>query len=440
MLALIVSITAGFSQAGIATAAERAKKTKPTEAVENNKAVEIVRKAKPASEEAVASFSDRDEKNNEYPMLDITGSFQFQYIKANTDPQINEMNIRRLNLSVVARVNEKVSLIVEPEYGKGMPTTRDAYITFDVSAAPVNLKNSGALAGNMAIYAGNHRVPFSAEALQNDINLRFVERNLTSQISPDRMVGLSFVRTMLEKKLTIQAGVWNSNLNSKAEANLINNNLGDNQIFASNTGTTGSTIAIKAFRLGYSTAGRDNFYARGNGFSEDENFKGEKSMGYGFSYYGSTVAATAAAATAALTGLNGAKAYEADMSIRYAKLSAEIEYANRNLDWWQYNPTTLSVAVSSAQTSYSVQASYLVTENISVALRKESFAYDGSGQVLKGAYGQDKDDWTTVGVNYYSNDLNTKIQGNYILKSETMPVGVAEPSNNTLLIQSTTYF
>ena len=443
MLVLTVAMTVAFSQAGNATAAEQGKRKKTVESLEQTLKILPASEGKIISANTMnmVSASDEDATGSEHILLDINGSMQFQYIKVNADPQINEMNIRRFNLSVIAQVNEKVSLIVEPEYGKSMPATRDAYATFDISGTPVNLKNSGAYAGSLVIFAGNHRVPFSAEALQNDINLRFVERNLTSQISPDRMVGLSFVRAMLDKKLTVQVGVWNSNLNSKAEANLINNRLGDNQIFAPITGTTtGSTIAIKAIRVGYSTAGRANFYDRSKGFSEDENFKGETNMGYGFSYYNSSVATTGAAATAALTGFNGARAYEADMSIRIGKLSAEIEYANRSLDWWQYNPATLSVAVNSVQTSYSVQASYLVMENMSVALRKESFSYDGSGQVLKGAYGQDKDDWTTVGVNYYSKDLNTKIQGNYILKNESMPVGAVEPSNNTLLIQSTTYF
>jgi len=394
-----------------------------------------------ASDRKVVAESDEDAINIEYPMLDITGSFQFQYIKANGTPQINEMDIRRFNLSVLAQVNERVSLLLEPEYGKDMPAIRDAYVTFDVSGTPVNLKNTGKYAGNMEIYAGNHRVPFSAEVLQNDINLRFVERNLTSVISPDRMVGLSVVRTMLDKKLILQGGVWNSNINSKSEGtNLQNSRLGDNQIFATNTGSAASNIAIKAFRVGYSTAGRDNFYTRGKGFGEDENFKGEKSMAYGLSYYNSSAATTVASTASAV--LNGASAYEADMLLRYGKLSAEIEYAKRNLDWWQLVllPTSHSVAVSSAQTSYTVQASYLVMENMSVALRKESFVYDGTGQVLKGAFGQDKDDWTTIGLNYYSHDLNTKIQGNYILKREDMPAGIDAPSNDTLLIQATTYF
>lgn len=376
----------------------------------------------------VLSEKDLDAINSEYPKLDIYGSFQFQYAKAtgnaNTN-SVNEMGIGRANLSVYAQVSEKVSLLIEPEYGQGLPATRDAYLAYN--------------SPSFGVFAGNHRVPFGADVLQNDINLRFVKRNLASQISPDRMVGVSVIKTMLAKKLTAQAGVWNSKLNPQAESNLINNMLADNQLFSTSTGATGNTISIKAFRVAYSTDGQDSFYTLGKGFDRDENFNRDKSIGFGFGYYNSS-AATSDAAAAGLTGLNGVSAYEADMAFKYGRSAGELEYAKRNLDWWQYNPLTLSTLVASAQTSFSVQASVLVMENLSVALRKESFVYDASGQVLRGAYGQDKDDWLTIGINYYSKEMNSKIQANWIIKKEIMPAGVDAPSNNAMLIQTTTYF
>lgn len=378
---------------------------------------------------SVLSERDIDAIKNEYPKMEIKGSLQLQYVNADAEPgskKINEIDLRRANLTVVGRVTDKVSLVLEPEYGKGLPSIRDAYIAYRPSS--------------FGIFAGNHRVPFSAEALNNDINLRFAERNLTSQISPDRMVGVSFLKTMRNNKLTAQVGIWNSNINTKAEADLINNRIADNQIFATNSTGTGSNIFIKAVRIGYSSKGRDDFYTRGNGFDEDENFNREKSVGWGVSYYTSE-AATTNSSTTGTTGLNGANAYEADLLFRVGRLTGEIEYASRNLDWWQYNAAqTISVPVASVQTSYSAQASLLLTGKVSLAMRQESFEYDGKGKVLKGIYGQDQDSWLTAGLNYYSKEQNTKIQLNYILKNEVMPSGGKAPSNNTAFIQATTYF
>lgn len=363
---------------------------------------------------------------NEYPKLEIKGSFQFQYINS-ADPvsgKINEMDLRRFNLTIASQVTDKLSLLIEPEYGNGLPSLRDAYIAYK---SPV-----------FGIYAGNHRVPFSAEALQNDINLRFVERSLASQISPDRLVGVSVFKKIRDDKTTIQAGVWNSKLNSKAESNLINNKLADNQIFSANSGSAGNNIFIKAFRIGSSLKGRNDFYSQGNGFNEDENFNKETRVNWGFSYYNSS-AATTNNPTAGSTGINGSNALEADLSLRFKSLSGEFEYAKRNLDWWPFNVNALT-PVASTQNSYSLQASALLTENLSIALRQESFVYDGTGKILKGAYGQDQDNWLTLGLNYYVKEQNTKIQINYILKNEGMPTGVEAPKNNTTLIQATAYF
>lgn len=372
----------------------------------------------------VVSERDMVALKNEYPKLEIKGSFQFQYINS-ADPvsgKINEMDLRRFNLTIASQLTDKASLLIEPEYGKGLPSLRDAYFAYKFPA--------------LGIYAGNHRVPFSAEALQNDVNLRFVERNLASQISPDRLVGVSVLKTLPEKKLTVQAGIWNSKLNSKAESGLINNKLADNQIFSGSSGTTGNNIFIKAFRVGYSSKDRNNFYSQGSGFNEGENFSKETIIGGGFSYYNSSAATINNPAPGA-AGINGANAYQADLSLRFKMLAGEIEYAKRNLEWWQFNAPT---PVASAQTSYSLQVSALLTENLSFSLRQESFVYDGTGKVLKGAFGQDKDNWLTLGLNYYIKEQNTKIQANYILKNEGMPAGVVSPKNNTTLIQATTYF
>lgn len=365
--------------------------------------------------------------DNEYPKLEINGSFQFQYFINSADPvsrKINEMDIKRLNLSVASQVTDKVSLLLEPEYGKGLPLVRDAYVAY---------KPAG-----YGIYAGNHRVPFGGEVLKNDINLRFGERSLASQISPDRLVGISVFKKFRDDKIMAQAGMWNSKLNSKAESDLINNKLADNQIFSASS-TAGNNIFIKAFRVGSSSKGRNDFYSQANGFNEDESFSKETSVNWGFSYYNSSAATDNP--TPGATGLNGSSAFEADLSLRYKKLAGEVEYAKRNLDWWQFNAAAVNKPVSSGQTSYSVQASYPLIENaLFLALRHESFVYDGNGKILKGVYGQDQDKWLTLGLNFYSREQNTKIQVNYILKKEVMPSGASSFNNNTTLIQATTYF
>jgi hypothetical protein len=375
----------------------------------------------------VLSARDMEAIKNEYPKLEISGSLQFQYINS-TDAasnKINEMDIKHANLKIVGRITDKVSLLIEPEYGQGLPSIRDAYIA---STNPI-----------LGIYAGKHRVPFSSDVLQDDLNLRFAERNLASQISPDRLMGVSALTKLFGDKILLQAGIWSSKLNSKAESDLINNKLADNQIFSSDLTSTGNAINIMAFRIGSSSKGRRDFYSQVNGFNDGENFNKESSIDWGFSYYNSA-SATKNNTTPGVTGLNGANAYEVDLSLRYKSLAGEIEYANRSLDWWQYNPLTASVPVSSAQTSFSAQGSFLLTENMSLALRQESFVYDGSGKVLKGVYGQDQDNWLTLGLNYYSKEQHTKFQINYILKNESMPAGVPSPKNNTTLIQASTYF
>lgn len=358
---------------------------------------------------------------NEYPKLELKGSLQFQYINAGTDPagkKINEMDLRRANFSLIGRLSEKVSLVIEPEYGKGLAPIRDAFISY---RSPL-----------IGIFAGNHRVPFSAEALQNDLNLRFVERSLASQISPDRMVGVSALASLLDNRLMVQAGLWNSNINSKSEAVLINNKLGDNQIFSTLSGNGGDGILIQALRVGFSTTGREDFYARAA--AEDEGFN----AGAGFSFYNSSPATNNVTNTG-VTALNGAKAYEADLFVKFGRFAGEFEYANRNLDWWQFSNLTTSAA-SSAQTSYAVGASAKLIENFSLAARMESFVYDGNGKILKGAYGQDQDKWTTLGLAYFSKENNSKIMLNYVAKQAVMPAGASAPSSNTVQVQASTFF
>lgn len=215
-------------------------------------------------------LSDKDLNaiKNEYPKMEVNGSLQLQYIKADADiasDETDEMFIRRMNLTVVGRITDKLSMVIEPEYGKGEPTLRDAYLSYTSSG--------------FGAFAGNHKVPFSAEMLNNDLNLRFVERTLTSHISPGRMMGVSVVKPMLNNKLTVHAGIWNSRLNSVAESELVNDRLADNQIFAGNSGSTGSNIFIQAVRVAYSSKGRDDFYTRENGYENDENFSREKKSG-----------------------------------------------------------------------------------------------------------------------------------------------------------------
>lgn len=376
-------------------------------------------------------LQDKDiaEIKNSYPNLEILGSLQLQYSNARAESgtdRISDLYLRRVNLTIVGNVSEKASFVFQPEYGRGEPTIKDAYFAYKRPA--------------FEIIAGNHAVPFSSDTLKNDLYLPFVERNLSSQISPDRLPGASVVAKMFNSKLLLQAGVWNGNLNSNAEADLINNKLSENQVFSANSGTSGSNILVEAVRIGFYSKGRDDFYSQEHEQDGEENFNGGKSIGLGVSYY-TSAAVNSNLSINGLTGLNGVKAYEADLLFRIWRFTGEFEYAKRSLDWWQYNfAQTTSVAVASEQTASSAQLSVLLIGNLSLSVRQDAFAYDSKGKVLKGSDGQDQDKWMTTGLNYYFKEQHTKIQANYVRKNMTMPAGVSAPSSNAALVQVTTYF
>lgn len=372
-------------------------------------------------------LSDRDIETarGQYPRIDLNGSLQFQYANADASPaagEVNEVYLRRLNFSLLAHLSERVSILLEPEYGRDMPSVRDAYITYRLPL--------------FSVYAGKHRVPFSAEALQDDTNLRFVERHLTSQLAPDRLPGLSVFRALLNRRVVVQAGVWSTGLNNEAEADLINNRLASNQTFASSS--SANDVYVSAIRIGYNSRGSDSFYAAAHQVSDVENWDRKMGLAFGINYYNSG-SATNDRISSGATGLNGAKAYGADFSFRLWRIAGEVEYAKRTLDWWQYSQLLNSIAIASEQNSYSAQATVLITDNLSVGLRTESLTYDDN-RTMKGSFGQDKDRWLTAGVNYYIKSANSKIQANYIWKGEDMPAGVSEPDNDTLLVQLTSTF
>jgi len=375
-------------------------------------------------------LQDKDiaEIKSSYPNLEILGSLQLQYstTKDFGADRISDLYLRRVNLTIVGNVSEKASFVFQPEYGRGEPSIKDAYFAYKRPT--------------VEMIAGNHLVPFGADTLKNDIYLPFVERNLASRISPDRLPGASITARMLNSKLLVQAGVWNGNLNSNAEANLINNILADNQVFSASSGTTGSNILVQAVRIGFYSKGRDDFYSQDHEQDGEENFNGGKSFGVGLSYYTSASVNKNLAANG-LTGLNGAKAYEGDLSFRLWRFTGEVEYAKRTLDWWQYNfAQTTSVAVGSEQTSSSAQLSCLLIGNLSLSVRQDDFAYDSKGKVLKGTHGQDKDKSMTAGLNYYFKEQHTKIQANYVKKDELMPAGTSASKSSAALVQVTTFF
>lgn len=376
------------------------------------------------------SEKDISEIKGSYPKVELMGTLQLRYtngLGSSGTENISDLSMRRLNFKVAALLTDKIGFVLEPEYAKGEPSIKDAYLEY---------KPSG-----FDVFAGNHRVPFSADALKNDINLTFAERNLGAAISPNYLPGVSIAKSLFSSKVMAQAGLWNGNINSNAETNLINNSLADNQIFSSSIGPGGSNILIEALRIAYSSKGFDTVYPGGRGFEDDENFSGLMSYGAGFSFYNSTSLHDKAPANG-LTGLNGASAYEFDLLFKIWRISSEFEYAKRNLDWWQYNVAqTSNSSVASSQSSVSFQASILAVGNLSLGARYESFVYDDKGTVLKGVYGQDKDRWLTAGLNYYFKAQHTKIQANYVKKTEVMPTGVAAPkNNNTVYLQATMYF
>lgn len=366
-------------------------------------------------EKDILTKEDVKEISHALPKIKLGGRLQVQWKNENGDTEadkVSEFFVRRARFTIKAQVAKWAYMQFQPEFGKNKVGLKDAYIAF----TPNKLK----------IFAGNHYVPFSREALNSSKKLQFVERNLTSQMAPFRQMGLSVAGDGMGKKVSWQAGLWNGVVNSSASSKLSSDKLKKNQIYHINTKENDNSK--------YMAGGRVEFHPFGYLKKSQENFKKETKLALGASYYASDDTA-GGGHTPGTAEFKGTNALELDMEFQWSRLSTLAEFTTRNIDWWQSDDTM----VSTAQSSYTVQGSYLIAKKIAMAVRYEFMDY-GDGDVMRGSKGQEEDRWTTVGASYYFKKHAMKIQANYIMKDEKMPAGVSKPKNDTMLIQTAYYF
>ncbi|MDH5753046.1 MAG: porin, partial [Deltaproteobacteria bacterium] len=269
--------------------------------------------------------------------LDFHGLFQLQYENSDgntNDEKVNEMFIRRMTLRFTGNISKKAKLILEPEFGKGEPEIKDAYLLFSNPSNEVRI--------------GNHLVPFESEQIVADKSLAFVERRLTASLSPGHNEGVSLLYHFFKKKLYIQAGVWNTNFNVDAETSLINNRLDHPQVFFSNYEERGNNLFINAARLEFGTSS----YSRYEGFRHDP--KRKSFTQYGASFFKTSASPSEDGPIQGATGFRNASAYEVDFAYNGSSLNFELVYGSRHLEWWQYSFVQLEqVSITSIQKSYS---------------------------------------------------------------------------------------
>ncbi len=81
----------------------------------------------------------------------------------------------------------------------------------------------------------------------------------------------------------------------------------------------------------------------------------------------------------------------------------------------------------------------IIARCFEVTARYEFCEFD-KNRLLQGPLGEYCDKWTSLGCNYFLDNHHMKIQLNYIMKKEEMPAGLAEPDNDTLLVQFAYFF
>jgi len=185
---------------------------------------------KKLEEKNILTKEEVKEISHALPKIKLGGRLQTQWKNEDGDTEgekVSEFFVRRARLTINAKVADWAYMQFQPEFGKNKVTLKDAYIAF----TPKELK----------IFAGNHYVPFSREALNSSKRLQFVERNLTSQMAPFRQMGLSAYGDGMDKKVSLQAGVWNGWLKDKASSKLANDELKKNQIYGINTAKNDNT-------------------------------------------------------------------------------------------------------------------------------------------------------------------------------------------------------
>lgn len=348
--------------------------------------------------------------------LTIGGRLQTQYQYINSDPNTNRLILRRARLSFQSQLTEWAYIKVQVEAGKQTFTLKDAYL----SLSPKGL----------SIFIGQKHVPFSREALNSSKYLQMIERSRTSEFAPFRQMGVGIHGFALDKKLEYSAGLYNGAVNSSSVSNLGANILSKVKIYHIDAGASGDNNKfLYAGRVDFHPFG---FMKKTQSYLEDLE---SPLLSLAINFISSDDSPSGGHNTG-VAELKSSTCYGGDAAFKFKGFAGTFEYLLRDISWWNI----VDDVNDAAQATLTIQGGFMIIpKTVELTARYEFMEFD-KDNILLGPNGQNQDKWLTFGVNYFFEGHHTKIQLNYILKSENMPAGIPEPKNNTVLIQFAYYF
>lgn len=96
--------------------------------------------------------------------------------------------LRRVRPIIGGKVGEQLTYLIVPDFGEGKVVLQDAYVEWRGSEA-------------LKVKVGKFKAPFGLERLQADPNRMFVETGYTTQIAPNREIGVQIGGTVLHKRI-----------------------------------------------------------------------------------------------------------------------------------------------------------------------------------------------------------------------------------------------
>ncbi|MCI0471021.1 MAG: OprO/OprP family phosphate-selective porin [Candidatus Aminicenantes bacterium] len=348
--------------------------------------------------------------------LTLGGQLQTQYQYVNSNPTTNRLILRRGRLIISSKLSKNIGLKIQMEAGMQKFTFQDAYLTFSLKPAD--------------IFVGQKHVPFSREALNSSTVLQMIERSYTSEFAPFRQVGIGLQGFLWNKKIEYMAGFYNGSVDAASTADFAANKLSKVKIY-----TVDGAASNDNNRFLY--AGRLDFHPLG--YMEKQQSYLQKLehplLSFGINFFTSDDSPKKGH-TSGLGEIKRTSAYGADMALKCKGFAGTLEYIRRDLSWWN----TADLINESPQYTFTIQGGFMIVpQKFEIAARYEFVDFD-ENNLLRGPLGQDRDKWTTFGLNYFIEGHNMKIQFNYILKQEDMPAGAAEADNNTALVQFAYFF
>lgn len=348
--------------------------------------------------------------------LTIGGRLQTQYQYINSDPYTNRLILRRARLSFQSQLTDWAYMKVQVEAGKQTFTLKDAYLSLSPKG--------------FSIFIGQKHVPFSREALNSSKYLQMIERSRTSEFAPFRQMGVGIHGFALDKKLEYSAGLYNGAVNSSSVSNLGANILSKVKIYHIDAGASGDNNKfLYAGRVDFHPFG---FMKKTQSYLEDLE---HSLLSLGINFISSDDSPSGGHNTG-VAELKSSTCYGGDAAFKFKGFAGTFEYLLRDIFWWNI----VDDVNDAAQATLTIQGGFMIIpKTVELTARYEFMEFD-KDNILLGPNGQNQDKWLTFGVNYFFEGHHTKIQLNYILKSENMPAGIPEPKNNTVLIQFAYYF